>query len=492
MRPRTLLILLALVAGLGAFIWFYERDLPSSTEREAQAKKILAVEKDEVQAVTLESGGAVVALERVGEKDGKDAEDGKDGGAGEGKEEEGEEAAAPVSVEWRMTRPLQARADTFAVDGLLDALANLEKTRTLEDVDPAQVGLDKPQAVVRLRTKEGEKVLQIGAPVPTGGAVIARIAGEKEAHVVSDSILAEIRREPGTWRDRRLFQADRAAVGAVRLISGGSDTALSRKGPGFQVAGDPADRDRVEELFADLDSLSAETFLDQPGRAPAELGLAPPQAVVQVAMKGRPAVRIELGGVVEGATPPTVESGDAAQADLRYARVDGQLVETRTRLLELATRPAAEWRSSLLSALEVHQVDSVTVNEPQAGSQPGALTLTRAGTDWKRGDQTISYVPVSDLLFALTGARADRLLAPSEAQAAGLLPSQSAQAVLTFTLRGKAGSETLSLYPETPGGSAARASDRVTVLLLPPGKLGEIRQRLAAVRKAEPLKAEAK
>jgi hypothetical protein len=476
MRPRTLLILLALVAGLGAFIWFYERDLPSSEERAAQAKKILAVEKDDVQAVTLESGGAVVALERV---PGKDEKDGKAAKDGEAEGEKGEEAA-PVSVEWRMTRPLQARADTFAVDGLLDALANLEKTRTLEDIDPVQVGLDKPQAVVRLRTKQGEKVLQIGAPVPTGGAVIARIAGEKEAHVVSDSILTEIRREPGTWRDRRLFQADRAAVGAVRLVSGGSDTTLSQKGPGFQVAGDPADRERVEELFADLDSLSAETFLDPSGRAPAELGLAPPQAVIQVAMKGRPAMRIEIGGVVEGATPPTAESGEAAQADLRYARVDGQLVETRTRLLELATRPAAEWRSPLLSALEVHQVDSVTVNEPQGGP---ALTLTRAGTDWKRGDQMISYVPVSDLLFALTGARADRLLAPSEAQ--------PAQAVLTFTLQGKAGAETLTLYPETPGGSAARASDRGTVLLLPPGKLREIRERLAAVRKAEPLKAEA-
>jgi hypothetical protein len=475
MRPRTLLILLALVAGLGAFIWFYERDLPSSEERAAQAKKILAVEKDEVRAVTLESGGGVVALERVGGNDEKDAKDKKDEDAKDG------EAAAPVSVEWRMTRPLQARADTFAVDGLLDALTNLEKTRTLEDVDPSQVGLDKPQAVVRLRTQEGEKVLQIGAAVPTGGAVIARIEGEKDAHVVSDSILNEIRREPGSWRDRRLFQADRAKVGSVRLISGGSDTTLSQKGPGFQVAGDPADRERVDELFADLDSLSAEAFLDQPGRAPAGLagmGLAPPQAVVQVAVQGRPPVRIEIGGVVEGATPPTAESGEAAQADLRYVRVDGQLVESRTRLLELATRPAAEWRSPLLSALEVHQVDSVTVNEPQAGP----LTLTRAGTDWKRGDQMISYVPVSDLLFALTGARADRLLAPSEAQ--------PAQPVLTFTLQGKAGAETLTLYPGTAAGVAARASDRSTGLLLPPGKLQEIRDRLAAVRKAEPLKAE--
>ncbi|HYG65174.1 MAG TPA: DUF4340 domain-containing protein, partial [Thermoanaerobaculia bacterium] len=186
MKPRTLLILLAVVLGLGAFIWFYERDLPSSEEREEQSRKVLAVEKDDVRAVTLETAAGTVHLERVdpptppAEKTEKEEEEDGDEAAGAGTE-------ALVESEWRITKPYTARAELMAVDRLLDELINLEKSRTLEDAVPADVGLDKPQATVRLATTEGEKVLKIGAAVPTGGALIVGLEGSASAYVVGDS-----------------------------------------------------------------------------------------------------------------------------------------------------------------------------------------------------------------------------------------------------------------------------------------------------------------
>ncbi|HSN87628.1 MAG TPA: DUF4340 domain-containing protein, partial [Thermoanaerobaculia bacterium] len=360
----------------------------------------------------------------------------------------------------------------------------LQKTRTLEGAVPAEVGLDKPQAVVRLRLKGGEeRVLRIGSAVPTGGAVIAQ-EGDTTA-VVSDSILPEIRREPGSWRDRRLFTADREAVQRVGLNAGGPaggpSLALVRKGPGFQVEGpfkDAAARERVEELFSDLSGLSAEAFVDQPDRTPAEMGLQPPQAVVQVALQGKPPVRIELGSPVEESAPEEIGEEMVPSPVLRWARVDGQLVQARTGLVEMVSRPAVDWRSGLLSAFEVHQIEKVEVQEG-----PAQTSLTRAGTDWKRGEETVSYVPVSDLLFAVTGAEAERLLAPAEIR---LGPP-----ALTFTLAGKeAAAETLTLFPGTPQGVPARVSGRDAVLLLPAGKLQEIRERLKAVREAKPLTGE--
>ena len=156
MKPRTLLILLAVVLGLGAFIWFYERDLPSSEEREEQSRKVLAVEKDDIREVTLETAAGTVHLERVDPPApaAKTEETEK-----EKEEEAGEEAAEAeplVESEWRMTKPYTARAELAAVDRLLDELTNLEKSRTLEDVVPAEVGLDKPRATVRVATAEGE------------------------------------------------------------------------------------------------------------------------------------------------------------------------------------------------------------------------------------------------------------------------------------------------------------------------------------------------
>lgn len=468
MRPRTLLVLLVLVAGLGSFIWFYERELPSSEERARLEKRVLQIDKDEVMAVTLQSESGTVRMEKV--KLPAPAE--KDGAA----DEEEIDATLP-DTEWRLRQPVDARADAFAVDGLLDALANLEQTRVLDDVDPREAGLDKPRATVRLETEEGETVLRIGAADPMGGSTLAAVEGREGAIVVSDSILGEIQRAPGDWRDRQMYRGDRDQVQRITLASGGQRVVLVPRGDAFHIerpVADRADREKVDGLFAELSGLTAERFVDQPpGQA---------RAVVEVVFKQGPPVRIELGAPVESPEPPLEEEPAAAPAV--RARVGNQVFEARTRLAEIAARPAAEWRSQALSGFDVFQVDSAMVQDGQ-----GKLTLERAEPDWKRGGETISYLPVSDFLFTLLQARAERLLSSGEAAALGI----GGKPALTVTLKGKgsgeepAGEETLTLYPPVAAGVPARAAGRDLVLLLPAGTLGEIQGKLAEVRKAKPV-----
>ena len=461
MKPRTLLVLLVVVLGLGAFIWFYERELPSSEERAELQKKVLKLEKDDVSAISIDGSRGRVRLERIATA----------------KEAVKDDEAPEASGEWRMVQPMTTRADAFAVDRLLEAVVSLEKNRTLEEVDPRDVGLDKPRATVRLKTKDGEKVLKIGAEVPTGGSLIAGLEGEQDAYVVADSILSDVDREPGDWRDRVMFRGDRDAVQRITLTGGeGGSVVLAKRKDGFWIEkpfADRADRDLVTGLFSDLEGLTAERFLDSP-QPPAELGLAPPKDVVDVVFQGKPPVRVELGAPVTGGAAP---EGQTA-GELTWARVGSTVFQVRTRLAESIRRAPADWRALQLSALEVHDVESATVRDDRT-----SLQLTRSGTDWKRGDTLISYLPVSDLLFAVTGARAERLLTPQESQTmhAGL-----AKPLFTFTLRSKEmGEETVILYPPLPEGVPARVSGRQTVLMLPPGALQEIQKNVAAVRTAK-------
>lgn len=480
MRPRTLLILLAVVLGLGAFIWFYERELPSSEERAEQEKKVVLFEKDEVRKVTLETPGGRVVFERVAHAEDQE----KDEEAGE--EAPGEEALGEPESEWKITAPMQARADAFAVEGLLDSLAGLEKTRTLDEVDRKAVGLDKPRATVRLEMEKGTEILQLGAAVPTGGSLIAGVEGRDQAYVVSDTILSQVDREPGSWRDRQLFRAAREAIARIALTGpGGQRLVLAQKDGRFRIESpfaDRADKDLIDDLYADLSGLTAERFVDRPELAPTAMGLQPPQGVVEVTFQDGEPLRIALGAPASEENPapdPLSDPGQPPPAGVVYARVGPQLVETRSRLAQAVARPAAEWRARGLSAFEVHEVEAVTVRDAKS-----PLGLTRAGTDWKRGEETISYVPVSDFLFALTGAQADRLLSAQEAGALGPL-------VLTVELDAKAaGKETLMLYAARPGGTPARVSGRDVVLFLPGDKLQEIQARLGDVRGAKPLTAE--
>ncbi|HVT57627.1 MAG TPA: DUF4340 domain-containing protein [Thermoanaerobaculia bacterium] len=512
MRPRTLLVLLALVLGLGAFIRFYERSQPSSEERARRAKHVLDFKKDQVTRLRIDAGGAQVLLERrrppapaggAGKKAGQSAAAGGPGAGGQ-------------AAEWRLLRPVAAPADASAIDRLLDDLNNLEQSRVLDTVVPADAGLDKPRATIAVTSQgEGgkavEKVVKVGAAVPTGGSLILAVSGQPGAFVVGDSILAELSKKPEEWRDRQLFHGERDSIEriAVDLRSqggqgaqgGGARLLLARRGDRFWIESpfaDRADRDQVEKLLSDLTGLTAERFLDQPPPPPAKLaeyGLQPPRAVVEVVLAGRAQpLRIELGSsrpatapaspspATPGSPPPAPET----TGTLTYARLGGEICETRSPLAETIARPAAAWRSPTLAGLEVHQIESAVVRDAK-----GALSLSRSGTDWKRGKEAISYLPVSELLFAVTEAKADKILDPAEARP--LAPSL-ATPLLTFELKGGlAGNDTLTLYPVLAGnpqglqGVPARAASRAALLLLPASKLKEIQEKVDALRAAKPL-----
>ncbi len=374
-----------------------------------------------------------------------------------------------------MTQPVAARADAFAVDRLLEAVAGLEKTRTLEDVDAKEVGLDKPRATLRLATKDGAKVLKLGAEVPPGGSLVAGLEGEKGAYVVSDTILAELEREPSEWRDKQMFRADREAVRRITLTACAAEgpVALVKRPAGFWIErpiADRADRDLVDGLLSDLTGLTAERFLEG-SRPLAEWNLAPPRETVQVD-RGAAPVRVELGSAVTGEEAPEGEaSGELATCRWgtpcsRSARVWPSPSGARRRI---GGRCSSPWPCT-------------TSSRPPCGtSGPLSISPVPARTG-SAGDTLISYLPVSDLLFALTGARADRLLTPQEAP--GL-----AKPVLIFTLRSKeAGNETLTLYPAGKEGAPARASGREVVLLLPSEALREIQGKLRGVREAKAVK----
>ncbi len=479
MKPRTLLVLLVLVLALGAFIQFYERKLPSTEERTKTGDRILDVAKDDVQAVEIVRNGQTVRLERVKAVAPPPAK--------------ADPAVPEPAPEWRLTLPRPARADGTAVEGLVESLTGLARTRTLEKADPKAVGLDHPQATVRLTTAKGERVLSIGAKVPTGSEVIVGVKGERDAYVTSDAILSTLARDPGEWRDRQLLAADREKIDRITLSSPAGTTVLARKGDGFEIespassisnmAGrDRADRDLVEGLLTDLTSLRAQQFLDDPKATPAALGLAPPRGVIEVVVRGAAPQRIEIGGPAPAAplTPGTQPPPEGAPAapDL-YARVSGQTVVAQTGLGADVAHAPADWRSRALSRFQVYQVESARIDDAA-----GTVTVTRAGTDWKRGRDTISYTPVSDLLFAVVGGKASRLLTSDEAK-----PALLGKPLVTVTLKAEkgGGEETVAIYPLGPSGAPVKTSGRDALLLLPSDKLAEVEKQIAAIRAAAPL-----
>ncbi len=467
MKPRTLLVLLVLVAGLGAFIWFHERKLPTSEERAEQAKKVVRLEADEVKALAIEVDGKKVRLEREAAP-----------AAEKGEKKEDEATAFPPPARWRLTEPLSAAADGAEVGRLLDSLLGLDKQRTLDDYDATELGLASPRGKVTFETAEGTKVLSIGAQLPESDSTIVAMKGEEGAFVVSSFFYSDLAKEPGDWRDKSLFPGERKDIQSVRLTpqgatpTTGASVLLAQRGEELWLESplvDRTDREATDKLLTQVSGLKATRFVDQP---PPEglLGLSPPAGVIEVVLQGRPEpLRIEVGA-------PTAEGSLS-----RYARVSGQLVETDADLLPFLGQAADSWRSLAWTGFDSWAIEKATVEDPQ-----GKLELVRDSGEWKRDGVEIPYTPVGDLLAALSEARAERLAPPEASSVLG------GKAPLTITLAGRDDkSETLGLYPVIDGDSPATVSGRQAVLLLSTKTVEDLQAKIAAVRAAEPVAKEA-
>jgi hypothetical protein len=304
--------------------------------------------------------------------------------------------------------------------------------------------------------------------------------------VVAGSLWQSIDKDAAEWRDKDLFAPEREDVVAMTLESGAPDAPstvrLTRSGEDFELAApihDRADADGVNALLRELTGLRASAFLDAPPPL-ASIGLDPPRARLTVEVqKGDPFVLV-WGARKEGAQESYAKTGDL-------------VVTTAAALDEPLERAVSAWRSKDWSSMPVFEVDRVTIADAK-----GPLELTRAEGSWKRGDEAIEYAPVSDFLYAIDDAKAERLAEPAEAGALGEPQLSITFAALDEAVDGKtptAGTgsvepkqtERLELYaPTAENLTPVRADGRDAVLLIKRETGDQILAKLQAVRDAKP------
>lgn len=474
MKPRTVLVLSVVVAALAAFIWFVERDLPSSDERAELAGKLLVVEPSEVTGLAAEWQGRSVRLERRGE--------------------EGGEGVGPSAAGWWLVEPMSARADSAAVDQLVQALTGLEKKRTLEDADLQEVGLEAPRGTVTLRAGDRTWTLGVGVDVPASNDVLVSLAdgeggedGPAGVYVTGAGFVDQLGREPGAWRDRDLFPAAQGAVERVTLQAPGqAPVVLERRGARFWIEepiADLADADRVDDLLAGLTSLRVAQFVDDLPSDGAGLGLSSPRLTIDALLEGtsgeeggeREPFRLELGA-------PAGDGGDEPAPATVYGRVGGQTFTATTDLVALGSVSADDWRSPAWTGLRSFEIDGVDVTADGA-----SFSLTRDGIDWQRDGEPLPYGVVGDLLSALTEARGEVVPAASDAEASAA--DGGSQAALALRITRDEGAPLTLFLEEASGdqpGRLARSSERQTAVRLPDDTVAEVLDAVAAVRDAEP------
>jgi len=255
-RPRNTLVLLLVLITLGGYIYFVERP---SQEREAEAKKLVALKRDAVTGITLAYPDRTIVLEKT------------DG-------------------HWRITQPVTADADDPVVNNMVTAVAEADVSRTLDDVGDklASYGLAPPEATITLTVKDGSvPPIKIGKATQVGSAAYLQKGDDPKVYIGTMAFQSAMKKQVKDLRDKSLVTFEDQDVKKFELEKGGVTISAERTEPDkwrITKPGDyPADSAEIRALLASLRGLRADDFVsDDPNPDLAKFGLTDPQFRIAV------------------------------------------------------------------------------------------------------------------------------------------------------------------------------------------------------------------
>jgi hypothetical protein len=277
-RFTSMIALVLVLAGLGAYIYFVDSKRPASGVEEKS--KVFTVEADKVEEVSVTADGESSTLRKV---------DGT----------------------WRMTAPIQADADQTAISSVTNALATVEVNRVVEENanDLAAYGLAKPRITVAYKVAGGgEGQLAIGDKTPTQSDVYAMKPGENRVFLVAGFNETTFAKKPFDLRDKRILNFERDKVDSVEVVREANTVLLARSGSDWVVKAPiqaRGDYSAIEALITKVASGAMTRLVEGAGSAKdsaalAKYGLDKPVARITLAA-GSSQATLALGKEEEGA-----------------------------------------------------------------------------------------------------------------------------------------------------------------------------------------------
>jgi hypothetical protein len=175
---------------------------------------------------------------------------------------------AKQGADWRITAPVDARADFGAIEGLVGRLNTTQmKAITAADADAnalKEYGLDKPVATVHVTSGSAQAGLAIGKSAGEG-VVYAKDLSRPMVFTVESSLADELKKPADELRLKDLFDARSFNTTRVEAVRGGQTVAFEKdKDAWKQVTPAPkaADGAKVDALLTALTNTRATGFTD--------------------------------------------------------------------------------------------------------------------------------------------------------------------------------------------------------------------------------------
>ena len=223
-------------------------------------KKILDFEMDDVNTISLLRGGKPIVCSKVLD-------------------------------EWRLEKPVQARADGDEIESIVRKLNEaVVKEFVAEDLeDAAEYGLDRPAITVDLSVGQTRVLKRLIVGKSTGETYYAKDASRDPVFTVDSSLVSELGKDAFDLRDKSVLTVKPYKVREVRLQTDKLNLRCRKDTTGTWQILEPiqvrADESEINDLLWDLEGLKAEEFVTDAPKDLAPYGLVEPRAHIQVWME---------------------------------------------------------------------------------------------------------------------------------------------------------------------------------------------------------------
>lgn len=452
MRARTTIILLAIAAAVGAYVWFVERFDESTTEQALTAHLVLRVDKTKVDGIEIKRGERTIQLI-------KQADD-----------------------QWYLNAPLKDRADKGSVDAILKLASEFEITRTIpgEEVASGEVkvvdlGLNVSKAA-RVTFSSGDETLGafvVGKAAPWEGTVYCRVLdnSDREDVYVATTGARPILTQPAEgFRDTHLTSHKLKDVVGLSIQQGNATAVeLQRADPSPDAAwllkkplSTQADSELIDKMLTRF--LQAEIDSFQPGEG--DVMPAPGTNAVVLTLR-------TTSGVTTVTLEPPVAEGSQMAVARTSDRTGSFLVDDELRRLFLAEdskKPLwQDLRSRLLGRIDPSQLTTIIVRRANKPDIPVWLY----GKTWymTRDSRYAETADKKSLLALVNGLNQERILkfASDTGENLGTYGLENPNIRIDFS----------SVEHRAKGSPTATSPENTTTLLIGQGEDGRIYSKYA-------------
>lgn len=280
---RSLLVLLVIALGLGAYIYFVEMRRTPEDSIVKKDKVFSGLDTNKIDELEIKSaGGDVTKLKKNG-------------------------------ADWQIVAPETADADQTEVGNIVSALGTLEITRVVEEkpADAKPFGLDAPRISLTAKAAGDAAAhkLDIGTKTPNGSDLYVKIDGQPRIVLIGASNEDQLNRTTFDLREKAVLKFARDNADSLKLEpTGGAVVTLAKKGSDWRLStpvDSKADTSTVEGVLSKLSTSKMKAIEKTSDPLKPEdakkFGLDKPQTIATVGV-GSTRAQLAIGGKKDDGT----------------------------------------------------------------------------------------------------------------------------------------------------------------------------------------------